>query len=279
MPVHEKIPRTRRQATVNLGNRAQALGPQSTPALVDYDEEQATDLILTVWIEQLIIPPEVASEGDIRPYVRVEWGHGATAIEQEFEVTRRQRIPVPGSTVRCVGFLKSMPLAQPDGTELAIDPVPLTCSATFNAFVSEHTDALPLVPTYWLQQMGVGQGNLIGPLGLVPAAVQIGQQARLVTLHGFVTLNSDVTTVALVYLMLFDEPTVPAAGDLPVDVIPLIATGPTVDDEPTIQEVPPDRYRFTLAFTKGVAWGVSSTPFAFTPVAIAEAFIKAEFEH
>lgn len=277
MPVKEFIARTRRERTTNAGNVGVAVGPQRTGPLVDYDGEFSSDLVLTVWVDSLTVPDSV--DGDVRPYVRVEWGNGGTDASGEFEVTKLQRIPVAGSKVRAVGYLKGVPQAQSNGTAVTIDPVPLTCQANFRAFIADHTDALPLVPTYWIRQMGVGLGNLIGPADLTPAAIQVGQQARMVTLHGFVCLNSDETEVAQTYLQLFDQDTVPAAGDLPVDVIPLIATGPTLTNQPTIDEVPPDRYRYTMAFARGVAWAVSTTPFSLSPLAIAQAFVEAEFEH
>jgi hypothetical protein len=274
MPTLEMIPGTRRERQANWGQPFAVSGAQKAP-LVDVDQEQATNFLVTVQVARLSIPQGL--EGDIRPYARIEWGHGTIDTSQDFEVTRRQRIAVTGSKVRVVGFLKSMPLALSNGTAAVLSPIPSTCTAQFVGFASVDTDAQPLSPTYWLLQMGTYQGNLVGPLGLAPPAIQIGQQVRLVTLRGFVILTGEAGPTQ-VFLQLFDLPFVPVAGELPVDCFPLVADSSSTPATP-VQSIAPDNYKFTHAFTQGLAWGVSSTPFFYTPITTAEAFVKVELLH
>ncbi len=261
MPVRPRLAGTRREHQVNYGNSANVEGGRRAP-LFTMSQEQGSDLLVTIECATLALPATAIGTGDFRPYAHLAWGHGGTDVEADFEVTYRQRIPICASGVNVEVFLKSLPLAQADGTQ-TIAPVPASARASFRGFVSEGTDAEPLFPTMWIAQMGLSAGNLVGPKGV---GVLVGQQVRLASLRAFAV---DATAAGPRYLQLFDRAAAPADGAVPVDVFPLPAGA-------AAEAVPPQVFGQTRAFVQGLAWAVSSTPFVLTLDASAEAFVAAE---
>jgi hypothetical protein len=193
--------------------------------------------------------------------VHITWGHGGTTAETnegsneqtnlDVDVTYRQRFPVAASTldVECfvAAFLKpngGSPVKVPDGAV-----------AKFRGFVSEGVDGLRLFPTRWVTQLNASTG------------VFARGQARLASVRAF----NPATAGNAVFFLLFDQDTAPTGGEVPFDGAPLPLTNPATGG---LVPIPMGE---TRGFTRGVAWGVSSAPFAFAPVAV-PIFATAEIE-
>ncbi len=267
MPVRARLPTTRRQHAVNWGNSISVKDAQVS-TLLYVSEEDGGERMLTIQCTALAIPPIAIGTGDFRPYAHIAWGHGGADVETDIEVTYRQRISIPASKVSAQVFIKSMPLAESDGTFLQ-PVVPAGSSASFRGFVSEGVDGNPLYPTLWLTQMGVNAGTLVGPKGV---GMIVGQQARLVSFRGWAVESAGGG--GLRFFHLFDQAKAPANGDIPVDGFPIAV--PASNAGPG--ETPPLPFVFTRAFTHGLAWAVSSTPFVLTLDATAQAFVTAELQ-
>jgi hypothetical protein len=252
MPIRPRLPHTRRERVANYGTTQSVTGSAVAPLFV-FSAEQSNSLTIYVETPEFSIPAGALGTGDFRPYVRVDWGHGGSFASAEFEVTKRQRISLVGSSVEIKAFIKPLPLATADGFEDA--PVPPAATATFRAFMGEGVDSLSFFPTRWTTQF---PGN---------AGLLVDRQARLCTLRGFVTGGGD----ALVYLLLLDQDTIPVGGETPIDALPLVVP-------PAASGMPALALGQMRAFTQGVAWAVSSTPFVNTLVAGANAFVVAELE-
>jgi hypothetical protein len=264
--VDEVIPTLRRQRQVNFGNAVTLNGDKAEP-LLSVSQADSCELLLVVQALTFSVPSAALGTGDWRPYVRVAWGHGGTDITAEFEVTGlRQRIPLAGSKVDVAAFIKAIPLAQDDGTEL-LAPVPSGSSATIRGFLAEGTDAEPLYPTQWVTQMSKSAGLLVGPQAASP--VVTGQQGRLANLRAWAFQGG---AAALVYFQLFDLPRVPVNGDVPIDAFPLTAP-PSA--EPT--QVPAQAFGQSRPFVNGLAYALSSTPYVLT-LSAATVFVSAEIE-
>jgi hypothetical protein len=261
--VDNVIPTIRKQRQVNFGNTV-TLKSDGAESLLSMSQTDSSELLLVLEALSFFIPPAALGSGDWRPYARVEWGHGAIDVSAEFEITGlRQRIPLAGSAVSVKCFIKALPLAQSNGTVLFAQ-TPALATATIRGFVADGTDAEPLFPTQWLTQMGLSAGLLIGPQGV---GLRTGQQARLVNLRAFAFAGGGPT---LVFLQLFDQPTVPVNGNIPVDVFPLLAP-PSADPS----QVPPLAFGQSRPFAQGLGWALSSTPYVLT-LSAATAFVSAE---
>lgn len=250
--VRPVLPHTRRLRVANYGTTQNVVGSQVAP-LFTWSAEQSDSVAVYVEVPDFVIPNAAIGTADFRPYVRVDWGHGGAFASTEFEVTKRQRIALVGSTVDIKAFIKALPLATADGFVDA--EIPVTARATFRAFMGEGLDGLALFPTQWITQF---PGN---------AGLLVDAHARLSELRGFVTGGGDT----LVYLLLFDQDTIPTGGETPVDALPLIVP-------PASSGMPALELGQTRAFVHGLAWAVSSTPFVNTLVTGANAFICAELE-
>jgi hypothetical protein len=246
------LPHTRRLRVANYGTTQDVVGSQVAP-LFQWSAEQSDSVAVYVQVPEFDIPEAAIGTADFRPYVRLDWGHGGAFATTEFEVTRRQRIALVGSTVDLKCFIKALPLATADGYVKAA--VPVDARATFRAFMGEGLDGLSLYPTQWITQFP-------GNAGLI-----VDHDARLSELRGFVTGGG----ATLVYLLLFDQDTVPTGGETPVEALPLIVP-------PGASGMPALELGQTRAFVHGLAWAVSSTPFVLTLVTGANAFVCAELE-
>jgi hypothetical protein len=246
------LPHTRRERVANYGTTQRALGGAFVPLFM-FSAEQSDSLTVYVDTPAFSIPSGAIGTADFRPYVRVDWGHGGAFASAEYEVTKRQRISVVGSSIEIKCFIKALPLATAGGFVLA--DVPAAASATFRAFMGEGLDSYTFFPTTWTTQF---PGN---------AGLLVDRQARLCTLRAFATGGAD----SLVYLLLFDQDTIPTGGEVPIDALPLVVP-------PGASGMPALELGQMRAFVHGVAWAVSSTPFVNTLVTGAAAFVVAELE-
>jgi hypothetical protein len=252
MPVRPILPHTRRERVANYGGPADVVGSRVV-TLFQMSAEQSDSLAVYVETTAFSLPDSAIGTGDFRPYVRLDWGHGGSFASAEFEVTKRQRIAIVGSTVDLKCFIKSLPLATADGFVEAT--VPTAATASFRAFMGEGLDGIKLYPTHWVTQFPANAG-------LVSDRTE-----RLASLRAFAI--GGATSPA--YLLLFDQDTIPVGGETPVDCLPLIVP-------PVASGMPALGLGQTRAFVAGVAWAISSTPFVNTLVAGAQAFVCAELE-
>jgi hypothetical protein len=223
------------------------------------DDADAAAMTLYVQCDELVIPPAAIGTADFRPMVHVEWGNGGATNRTDLEVTYRQRQPFVCASFIATAFIASFPLAQSDGT-FATAPVPVGASAKFYAFIAQDPDAVPLFATRWITQMATDRGLLIEG------------QTRLATFRAF----SDAASAAGGgFFLLFDSAVAPAPGDTPIDAFPAEA-------QPAVGATPSGAIGLflgqTRAFVHGVAWAFSSTPFTFTAIAGAKAFVVGEIE-
>jgi hypothetical protein len=249
--------------TAHKGNRRFSGRMGNVPVELSQTEAEGTALLLVVEPNEFTVPAGAFNTIDLRPFVHVEWGHGGASVGADFEVTYRQRIPLVGSSVEVSVFIKALPkpgvpppvpLIVPEGSFLKV-----------RAFLSEGIDGERLVPTTWTTQFGASTGVLTD------------EPARLATLRAWAPAPAAPLTV-VPYFLLFDQTTAPVPGDLPIDGQPLDVAGPVGAALGTSTPSPLIAQGETRAYVRGVAWGISSTPFVFTPDPDAlEAFISAEF--
>ena len=255
------VPRTKRERAVNLGTPETAVDGSTPVGLVDWaaDDSMASAMTLYVQVEEFTIPASALGTADFRPMVHVEWGNGAATNQTDLECTYRQRLPFVCSTLIAQGFIASFPLALSDGTFATAD-VPVGARAKFRAFIAIDPDAVPLFATRWVTQ-----------LNLVAGVIEIGQ-ARLATLRAFCDATASKTAG---FFLLFDKSTAPVANDVPVDGFPF-------QPQPALSDTASGAIALALgqtrAFVNGIAWGISSTPFKYTPIVAARAFVCAELE-
>ncbi|MFI4971190.1 MAG: hypothetical protein ACHP7H_00805 [Hyphomicrobiales bacterium] len=232
--MREVVPHTRRERVANYGDTVNVVSG-GLVTVCDHTGERGSSLLLTVECEKFFIPPG-GPLGNFRPYVRIAWGHGATSVSTDVEVTRRQMFPVAASGMKVQAFIKSLPLP---GTPLVLPaPVPDGAFAKFRAFLCEGIDARGRYATRWVSQVGVASGVLATT------------QARIA--HARATNPG-----AASFLLFFDSPVVPAGGTVPDDFAAIPANLSTPVD-----------FGQTRAFVTGLSWGVSSTVLTYTPAAV-----------
>jgi hypothetical protein len=248
--MRELITHTRRQRVTNYGD-AQAVQGAGKATLFTMHKEHADPLLLTVVCEELVIPPAAIGTGDFRPMVHIDWGHGASSVETDVDVTFRQRFPVVASTMDVQGFIGAFPFpGQP-----AAPAVPREALARFRAFVGEGLDGLRPFATRHATQINQAEG------------VFAEGQARLAGVRVF----NPATVGATEFFLLFDQDKAPATGDVPFDGAPVPPANATFGG---LTPIPMGE---TRAFVRGIAWGMSSTPFVFTPTGT-PVFVVAELE-
>ena len=251
---------TIRQRVTNYGD-AQLVRAQERQTIFTMQKDQGSPLLVTVQCVEFSIPTADLGTADFRPMVRLSWGHGASSVDADFDCTYRQRIPVAASTAEVQAFIGVFPI--PGGAS-PLPVVPDAAFARFRGFVSEGTDDLPMAPTRWVTQINQSTGVLAEG------------QARLVALRAW---SPAATPAHVPYFLLFDQPTAPVGGEIPVDGMPLVVAGPVGAATGTSGPIPgllgPESN--TSSFTRGIAWGISSTPYVFTadPDALT-AFVRAE---
>jgi hypothetical protein len=244
------VHRSQRQRETNYGDaqRVDVDGVGTLFTMHNPDSSEATPLLVTVECVELFIPPAAVGTFDFRPFVRLSWGNGAGSVDGDFEATQRQRIPIVASSVDASCFIKALPLA--GGTGVGPPVVPVGAFARFRGFVAPGTDGAPLFPSQWVTQFNAATGVLAKG------------QSRLALLRAFAAAHA-VTVVP--YFLLFDQATAPVPGDIPVDGMPLTVAGPVgaaLGVSGPLPGILPQGQ--TRAYTRGIAWGISSTPFVFT---------------
>lgn len=230
------VPQGRRERIANYGDTETVVGG-NRKAIFSHRKEQGFQLLLTVQCTEFRLPPAAVGTGDFRPFVHVDWGHGASSASTDIDCTFRQRFPVAASEVEVQAFIASFPFP---GQPAAV-AVPDQAVAKFRAFVSEGIDGIPLFDTRWLTQLNVSSG------------VFAKGQAQLASARVF-----NPTAGAVQYFLLFDQPSAPIAGDVPFDGAPV-----------TPNVLTPIPLGQTRKWVRGVAWGMSSTPFVFAPTGTA----------
>lgn len=249
MGMREIVEHGRRKRVTNYGD-AQETHDAKRVSIFSMRGEDAWPLLLTVQCVEFKIAAG-GPAGDFRPMVRVKWGHGATDVETDIDVTFRQRFPVVASTIEAEAFIGTFPFpGQPNPT-----PVPVGSFARFRAFVGEGLDGLRPFASRWVTQIGQAQGLFVAG------------QARLASVRVF----NPTLQGAAEFFLLFDKGAPPVAGDIPFDGAPVppfnALTGGLVS-------IPMGE---TRAFVNGIAWGMSSTAFLYTPTNTA-VFVAGELE-
>jgi hypothetical protein len=247
--MREIVTHGRRERPTNYGD-ALAVSGGTRATIFSRRVEQASWLLVTIECVSFSIPAG-AAVGDYRPMVHLKWGHGATDVETDIEVTYRQRFPVCASTLECEGFIQAFIFPGQAGPP---PNVPAGATARFRAFVAEGVDGLPLYASRWTTQLNVAAGVLAT------------SQARL----GSIKVVNPAAAGGPDFFLLFDKATPPAGGDVPFDgaVLPLATAAGG-------QLVLPQGQ--TRAFVHGIAWGISSTLFTYTAAAV-PVLVAAELE-
>jgi hypothetical protein len=238
--MREIIPHTRRQRVTNLGDGTIVTGPGLGTAIVDWHDEEDFPLVLTVRCTQFSIPAD-APVADYRPFALVKWGHGATSVATAIDCTRRQQMQLNASTVTVQPYIAVF--AYPGQSD--VPALPSGAQATFRGFVARGQNADRRFPTYWVSQIGASGVFAVGPQKLASASVANPSGGTL-------------------YFLLFDAAAVPGGGAVPIDAIPVPATG--------FAEIPMGSNR---GFVNGVAWAMSSTLLTLT-VSATDVLARAE---
>ena len=249
------IPHTRRERVANYGDAVNVVG-QGRPTAFSLSKEEGTALTITAQVEEFSIPAAAVGTADFRPFIHVEWGHGATMARTDVDITWRQRVPLVCSTVQVQLFIAALPFPGQAGPVPKV-PNDATCKARI--FVSEGLDGARLFPTFWQTQINVALG------------VFSESAARLASLRAFNPAAAPAAQTTSLFLLVFDRAATPVAGDVPMDGTPLPFSTPQFGG---VAVLPVGE---TRAFVNGIAWGVSSTPFLFTPSAT-PIFAAAEIE-
>jgi hypothetical protein len=236
------IPATRRERVTNYGDTVVVTG-KLRPTAFTVQKNDGSPMTITAQVEEFFVPAAALGTADFRPFLHVEWGHGASMARSDFDVTFRQRIPLVCSTVEVQAFIAALPFPGQTGR---LPAVPDAARAKIRAFVSEGLDGTRLFPSVWITQTELSAGVLAD------------EQARLATLRAFNPATS--TANASLFLLLFDQDTTPSGGEMAVDGMPLPFNTRVLGG---LANLPLGE---TRGFVHGIAWAVSSTPFANTPL-------------
>jgi hypothetical protein len=236
------IPPTKRERVANYGDAVTVIG-QDRAAAFDLQKDQGFFLTVVAQVESLSLPDAAIGTADFRPFVHIEWGHGATIAKGDFDITWRQRIPLVASTVQVQLYIAAFPF--PGKT--SAPKVPREARLKARVFASEGIDGLRPFPALWQTQLGQSAGVLSA------------SSARLSALRAFNPSPAPAAAGSSLFLHLFDSAAVPAAGAVPMDAAPLPYNSP---ERAAGADV---RLGETRGFVHGISWGVSSAPFAFAP--------------
>jgi hypothetical protein len=236
------VPHTKKDRVANYGDTVNVRGRGRETAFA-LQKDEGCFLTVTAQVESFHIPDTAQGTADFRPYVHVEWGHGATVARADFDITWRQRIPLVASTVQVQVFVAALPFPG-QGTPAQ---VPDDARLKARVFVSEGVDATRLFPAQWQTQIN----QSTGVLSAAPT--------RLSSLRAFNPAPAPSRQATSLFLLLFDKDSAPVATDVPMDGLPLPFNTPNFDGLARLA------LGETRAFVRGIAWGVSTTPFVFTP--------------
>jgi hypothetical protein len=244
------VPHTKRERVANYGDTVVVTGQDKATAF-DLQKDEASFLTVVAQVEAFSVPPSAIGSADFRPFLHIEWGHGGTMAKGDFDITWRQRIPLVASTVQVQVFIAAFPFPGL-GT---VAKVPARAQLKARVFVSEGVDGTRLFPAQWQTQIDQASGVLSA------------SAARLSSLRAFNPAPAPGEQAQSLFLLLFDQATAPAAADVPMDGMPLPFNTP---ERRGLAHLPLGE---TRAFVHGIAWGVSTTPFAFaasaTPIFLA----------
>jgi hypothetical protein len=177
---------TARKHDVNFGDRSLLRGNARVP-LADISVPQSQGFTLYASVTR--IEPAGAA---VVPWVTVEWGHGGASLRaRDYQVCRRLRVPVAGSTVKVSGRLLTTGGGPP--------PASVVCQLAL--FVAPGSDGQTLRNTTWLAQQGAQ--------GLASAAPE-----QLMTIEGY------SATPGGRWLMVFDATALPGNGTFPALAVP-----------------------------------------------------------
>jgi hypothetical protein len=236
------IPHTKKDRVANYGDTVNVRGRGRETAFV-LQKDEGCFLTITAQVESFSVPANAQGTADFRPYAHVEWGHGATVARADFDITWRQRIPLVASTVQVQVYVAAFPFPG----QAAVAPVPEGARLKARVFVSEGVDATRLFPAQWQTQIDQSTGVLANA------------SARLASLRAFNPAPAPAGQGASLFLLLFDKDSIPVATEVPMDGLPLPFNAPNLHG---LAGLPLGE---TRAFVRGIAWGVSTTPFVFTP--------------
>jgi hypothetical protein len=238
------VPHTKRERVANYGDTVSVSGQDRATAF-DLQKDQGSFLTVVAQVESFSVPQAALGTADFRPFLHVEWGHGATMVKGDFDITWRQRIPLVASTVQVQVFIAAFPFPGQSNTP----KVPSRAQLKARVFVSEGLDGTRLFPAQWQTQIGQASGILSA------------SSARLSALRAFNPGTAPDGHATSLFLLLFDKGTTPVAGDIPMDGMPMPFNTP---ESRGLAQLPLGQ---TRAFVNGISWGMSPTPFAFTPSA------------
>jgi hypothetical protein len=238
------VPHTKRERVANYGDTVTVSGQDRATAF-DLQKDQGSFLTVVAQVESFSVPQAALGTADFRPFLHVEWGHGATMVKGDFDITWRQRIPLVASTVQVQVFIAAFPFPGQSNTPR----VPPRAQLKARVFVSEGLDGTRLFPAQWQTQIGQASGILSA------------NSARLSALRAFNPATAPDGQATSLVLLLFDKGTTPVAGDIPMDGMPVPFNTPEFGGLAQMA------LGQTRAFVNGISWGMSSTPFAFTPSA------------
>lgn len=263
MKLSTEVPTTRRERATNWGD-SQTVAGGARAALFTMSSQQSDSVTLYAQAA-LSVPVDLVGTADFRPIVRVSWGQGGSSVQSDFDCTYRQRIPLASAIAEVSCWIAALPLpmtspAQPIpggnqllGNERGPFAAPAAVTCDFRCFAAQGHDSVDLFPTIWLSQTDLDFG------------VYASGPVRLASFRAYNPGPGEVngSAAALVYLLLFDEPTAPAPGDVAVESMFLPYTTSSTN-VPSLQSnlVAPSLGQ-TRAFGRGLSWGVSTDPFVY----------------
>jgi hypothetical protein len=254
---------TRRQTRpANLGDRTSVQGGQGLVSILKAQMGAESEMASLCVTSALQVPSGLLGTADYRPMVRVVWGNGGTTIQTDFDVTYRRSVPFATSILYAKAWICALPFP---GTNIPVGPGLLdgpstkpgtpppgvtvaqfnTVQAEFSAFFATGQQ-LDDEPNFWLTQNNTNQGQF------VVGACRVLQSRFYAT---------NLAGAAPAYLQFFDTAAAPVNGDVAFDAVPIAVNTPA-------EEVWSD----SRGFLQGFAWGISSTPYAYTEVNAAAAF-------
>lgn len=247
---------TRRQTRpTNLGDRVQVKGGQGLTSILKAQMGAESEMAsFCVTCEGIVVPSGLIGTADYRPMVRVVWGNGGTTIQTDLDVTYRRSVPFATSVLYAKAWIAALPypganvpigpgLVDGPNTKPGQPPPGVTVdqfntvTARFSAFFATGQQ-LDDEPNLWLTQLDLSQGIFV-----VGSCRTIASRAWATNLGG----------EGPVYLLFFDSATAPVNGMVPFDGVPLPLNTPVNvawDD--------------TRGWEQGCAWGLSTTPYAYT---------------
>jgi hypothetical protein len=238
------IPHTKRERVANYGDTVTVTGQEKKTAF-DLQKDEGAFLTVIAQVETFSVPQAALGTADFRPFLHIDWGHGGTVARGDFDITWRQRIPLVASTVQVQVFIAAFPFPGKTTTP----KVPERAQLKARVFVSEGLDGTRLFPAQWQTQIDQASGVLSAT------------SARLSALRAFNPALAPSGQAQSLFLLLFDNSAAPAAGDVPMDGMPLPFNTPEFGGLATMP------LGETRAFVRGISWGVSTTAFVFAPSA------------